>query len=43
MNIFEEIEQVKKELPKFKTIEKEVHKYEFNWYQKFAIITYFVC
>lgn len=43
MNMFEEIEKVKKELPKFKTIEKEVGKYEFNGYQKFAIITYLIC
>lgn len=43
MNLFEEIENIKKELPKFKTIGKEVGKYEFNWYQKFAIVTYLVC
>ncbi len=43
MNFFEEIESTKKELPKFKNIEKKVGKYEFNWYQKFAIVTYLVC
>lgn len=43
MDLFEEIEKVKKELPKFKNIEKEVGKYKFNSYQKFAIITYLVC
>lgn len=41
--LFEEIDKVKKELPKFKNIKKEVGKFEFNWYQRFAIITYFVC
>lgn len=43
MSMFEEIESTKKELPRFKTIEKEVGKYEFNWYQKFAIVTYLGC
>ncbi len=43
MNMFEEIEAAKKGLPRFKTIEKEVGKYEFNWYQKFAIVTYLIC
>ncbi len=41
--MFEEIEKVKKDLPKFKTIEKEVGKYQFNGYQKFAMITYLAC
>ena len=43
MNLFEDIEKTKQELPKFKTIEKEVGKYEFNWYQKFSIITFLGC
>lgn len=43
MNLFEEIDSVKKPLPRFKTIEKEVGKYEFNGYQRFAIITYLFC
>ncbi len=43
MNLFDDIEKKKKELPKFKSIEKKFGKYEFNWYQKFSIITYFIC
>ena len=43
MNMFEEIEREKTQLPKIKSIEKEVGKYTFNWYQKFAIVTYIVC
>ncbi len=43
MNLFEEIDQVKKELPKFKTITKKVEKYSFNGYQRFAIVTYCIC
>mgnify|MGYP004658707671 FL=1 len=43
MNLFKEIDGVKKDLPKFKTIEKEMGKYEFNGYQKFAIVTYLIC
>ncbi|MGN1355624.1 MAG: hypothetical protein ACI4WP_03055 [Bacilli bacterium] len=43
MNMFDEINDTKKALPRLKTIEKEVGKYQFNGYQKFAIITYILC
>lgn len=43
MNMFEEIEKASQDLPKIKTITKEVGKYELNGYQKFAVITYCVC
>lgn len=43
MNMFEEIDREKKELPKIHSLEKEVGKYTFNWYQKFSIVTYIVC
>ena len=38
--MFDDISDNKKDLPKIKSIEKEVGKYQFNGYQKFAIITY---
>lgn len=40
MNMFEEIEKLKKDLPRFKTIERKVIKYKLNGYQKFAVVTY---
>lgn len=43
MNMFEEIESAKKELPKIDAITKEARKQEYNGYQKFAIITFVVC
>lgn len=43
MNMFEEIEREKNELPKFKTITKEVGNYKLNGYQKFALVAYFIC
>lgn len=43
MNMFEEIEKVKKDLPKIKAIKAEALKYKLNGYQRFAIITYLVC
>lgn len=43
MDMFEEIDRVKKALPKFHSITKEVGKYQLNGYQKFAIVTYFIC
>ena len=43
MNMFEEIENAKQDLPKIKTITKKVSNYKFNGYQKFAIIIYIVC
>ena len=43
MNMFEEIEREKEELPKLRNITKEMSKQTFNGYQKFAIITFLVC
>ena len=43
MNMFEEIEREKQDLPKIKNITKEISHYTFNGYQKFAIVTFFVC
>lgn len=43
MNMFDDISKEKKELPKLHSIEKEVGKYKFNGYQKFAIVTYILC
>ena len=43
MNMFEEIDRDKAELPKVKTIVKQIDKTEFNGYQRFAVVTYFVC
>lgn len=43
MNMFEEIENEKKDLPDVRTIKKKVKKYKFNGYQKFAIATYVLC
>ena len=38
-----EIEREKAQLPKIKSIEKEVGKYTFNGYQKFAIVVFLIC
>ncbi len=43
MNMFEEIEQAKKELPRFASITKDVSKKPLNGYQKFSLITFAVC
>lgn len=43
MNMFEEIEKEKIDLPKIKTIKKEVDNIEFNAYQKLAIIIFIFC
>ena len=43
MNMFEEIEHEKEDLPKLKNITKEVSHYSFNGYQKFAIVVFCVC
>jgi len=43
MNMFEEIERQKEDLPKFKNITTEVSHYTFNGYQKFAMVTFLVC
>lgn len=40
MDMFLEIEKEKKDLPKFRTIEKQFRKYKLNGYQKFSIVTY---
>lgn len=42
MNMFEEIEKSKAELPKVKTISKQLKKYKFNAYQIFAFVIYFI-
>lgn len=42
MNMFEEIEKTKEELPKAKAISNKIEKYKFNFYQLFAIFTYFI-
>lgn len=42
MNMFEEIEKYKTELPKAKTISKKISTLKFNFYQIFAMFTYFV-
>ena len=42
MNMFEEISKEKKDLPKIKTITKEVNKYEFNLYQKFGVVIFLI-
>lgn len=43
MNMFEEIEKEKEDLPKFQNITKKVSHYKFNGYQKFAIGVFLVC
>ena len=42
MNMFEEIERIKEELPKAKTITNKIKKITFNFYQLFALFTLFV-
>lgn len=42
MNMFEEIEKSKAQLPKANTISKRIRKFKFNFYQLFAIFTYFI-
>lgn len=43
MNMFEEIEKEKVELPRFNTIQKEVDNFELNIYQKLATIIFIFC
>lgn len=43
MNMFEEIEKAKEDLPKFNNITREVGNYKLNGYQKFSLITFAVC
>lgn len=40
--MFNEIDSLKVELPKLNSISKEVGKQKLNFYQKFAVITFFV-
>lgn len=42
MNMFEEIEKIKTELPKAKTISHEFEKMKLNFYQIFACFTYII-
>lgn len=42
MNMFEEIEKMKTELPKAKTITNEFKNYKFNFYQIFSFVILFV-
>ena len=42
MNMFEEIEKIREDLPKFKSITKEVSNVSLNGYQLFAVISYAV-
>ncbi len=43
MNMFEEIEKEKLDLPKMKTIQKEVDEVELNIYQKLIIVIFIFC
>ena len=43
MNMFYEIDKVRKDFPGLKTVTKEVSSYELNGYQKFAVIVYIIC
>lgn len=40
MNMFEEIDKIKEELPKVKNISKKISSLKLNFYQIFAIFTY---
>ena len=42
MNMFEDIEKQKKDLPKVKSLTNEVQKYDLNIYQKFGILILFI-
>ncbi len=42
-NLFEEIDKQKEEIPLLNKTIKKVEKYEYNFYQKVAIFTMFVC
>ncbi len=42
MNMFEEIDKQKQELPKLKTLNKQLSKYDFNMYQKFGMFIFIV-
>ena len=43
MNFFEEIDKLKKDLPKIKTIKTRAQNIKLNFYQRFAIIVYVIC
>lgn len=43
MNMFEEIDKVKKELPRAKTISKEMNDIELNIYQKISLGIFIIC
>ena len=43
MNMFDEIEKERVELPKIKTLKKEVDSFEVNIYQKLAIVIFIFC
>lgn len=43
MNMFEEIEREKEDLPKLGNLAQAVGNVELNGYQKFAIVTFLVC
>lgn len=43
MDMFEQIEKEKKDLPNVKSIKKKFRQLKFNGYQKFAIVTYVLC
>lgn len=42
MNMFEEIEALKAELPRANNISKEISKLKLNFYQIFAVFVYFI-
>lgn len=42
MNMFDEIEKVKAELPQAKSIGKEIKRIKLNFYQIFSLFTYFI-
>lgn len=43
MNMFDEIQNERVELPKIKSIQKEVDGFQFNAYQKLAIVIFIFC
>lgn len=43
MNMFEEIDRVKKDLPRAKAISKEVNSIELNIYQKISLVIFIIC
>lgn len=43
MNMFEEIEREKRDLPKVQNIKKQMSHYTYNGYQKIAIVVFVIC